>query len=50
MLLISDMIDWDRLFAAPSCVLFRVPFDASVARVMARFSMLVTCDRAPSSR
>jgi hypothetical protein len=49
MLLISARIDWYSWLAAPSCVLLSVPFEASVASVMARFSRLVTCDRAPSA-
>ena len=48
-LLTSARIDLYSWLAAPSWVEFSVPLEASVASVMARFSRLVTCDRAPSA-
>src|ERR1035437_5029100 len=49
MLLISARIDWYSWFAAPSWVLLSVPFEASVASVIARSRRLVTCASAPSA-
>src|ERR1035441_8787966 len=49
MLLISARIDWYSWFAAPSWVLLSVPFDDSVASVIARSRRLVTCASAPSA-
>src|SRR5579875_1360566 len=49
MLLISSRMDWNSELAALVWLLFRLPLEASVARVTARFSRLVTCDNAPSA-
>src|ERR1039457_2038951 len=49
MLLISARIDWYSWLAASVWVVVRVPFESSVARVTARLSRLVTCERAPSA-
>src|SRR3954451_20207750 len=49
MLLISERIDWYSWLAADNWDVFRVPFDASVASVIARFNRFVTCESAPSA-
>jgi len=49
MLLISARMEVYSWLAADSWVELRVPFEASVARVTARSSRLVTWERAPSA-
>src|ERR1035437_6609909 len=49
MLLTSARIDWYSWFAAEDWEVLSVPFEASVAKVMARLSRFDTCARAPSA-
>src|SRR5258708_9961687 len=49
MLLISERMELYSWLAAVCCEPLRVPFETSVARVTARLSRFVTCDRAPSA-